>query len=176
MRFVFYDYIFSSPGLLGEFRDLRVREDVALMMLSNTLKELATNYQIFIMSGTQLSGDYDKVLFRGIGYIRGSRAVADKADVGSISTKLTDTEREIAEQIAMEIGTEMPNITMDIYKNRRGKFTICKVFRKFDYGTCHVKDLFITDDRGELIEGYKILKQNGVNHIKVEDYMKGDNE
>ena len=54
--------------------------------------------------------------------------------------------------------------------------TICKVFRKFDYGTCHVKDLFITDDRGELIEGYKILKQNGVNHIKVEDYMKGDNE
>ena len=176
VRFVFYDYIFSSPGLLGEFRDLRVREDVALMMLSNTLKELATNYQIFIMSGTQLSGDYDKVLFRGIGYIRGSRAVADKADVGSISTKLTDTEREIAEQIATEIGTEMPNITMDIYKNRRGKFTICKVFRKFDYGTCHVKDLFITDDRGELIEGYKILKQNGVNHIKVEDYMKGDNE
>ncbi len=24
---VFYDYIFSSPGLLGEFRDLRIRED-----------------------------------------------------------------------------------------------------------------------------------------------------
>ena len=31
---VFYDYIFSSPGLLGEFRDLRIREDRVMLMSS----------------------------------------------------------------------------------------------------------------------------------------------
>ena len=36
---VFYDYIFSSPGLLSEFRDIKVREDVALMLLSTALKD-----------------------------------------------------------------------------------------------------------------------------------------
>lgn len=58
---VFYDYIFTSPSLLGEFRDLRVREDVALNLLSTELKDLATEHNIFIMSGTQLSGDYEDV-------------------------------------------------------------------------------------------------------------------
>ena len=28
IEYVFYDYIFSSPGLLGEYRDLKVREDI----------------------------------------------------------------------------------------------------------------------------------------------------
>ena len=39
----------------------------------------------------------------------------------------------------------MPNIVMDIYKNRRGELNCVKIFRYFDYGTCRCKDLFITD-------------------------------
>ncbi len=31
--YVFYDYIFSSPGLLGEFRDIKVREDRVIVLL-----------------------------------------------------------------------------------------------------------------------------------------------
>ena len=27
IQYIFYDYIFSSPGLLSEFRDVAVRED-----------------------------------------------------------------------------------------------------------------------------------------------------
>ena len=55
-----YDYIFSSPNLLGEFRDLRIREDTALMMLSTALKDLAVEYNLYVESGTQLSGNYDE--------------------------------------------------------------------------------------------------------------------
>ena len=55
VEYIFYDYIFSSPGLLSEFRDVAVREDVALMMLSNTLKEIAASYNIFIQSATHLN-------------------------------------------------------------------------------------------------------------------------
>ena len=50
--YVFYDYIFSSPGLLSEFRDLRVREDVVLGMLSTALKDLAVELDVFMRSAT----------------------------------------------------------------------------------------------------------------------------
>ena len=41
VEYVFYDYIFSSPNLLSEFKDARIREDVSLMMLSTALKDIA---------------------------------------------------------------------------------------------------------------------------------------
>ena len=47
IEYIFYDYIFSSPGLLTEFTGVPLREDVILMLLSNTLKEIAADYNIF---------------------------------------------------------------------------------------------------------------------------------
>ena len=52
---VFYDYIFSSPSLLGEFRDLKIQENVVLNMLSTALKDIASELKIFISSSTQLN-------------------------------------------------------------------------------------------------------------------------
>ena len=59
--YVFYDYIFSSPGLLAEFRDLRIREDVALGMLSTALKDLAVELDVFMRSATQVNGDLHEI-------------------------------------------------------------------------------------------------------------------
>ena len=56
---VFFDYIFSNPALLNEFRDLRIREDVALLMLSTALKDLAVEQDVFMMSATQLNSSQD---------------------------------------------------------------------------------------------------------------------
>ena len=58
---MFYDYIFSSPGLLSEFRDLRIREDVALGMLSTALKDLAVELDVFMRSATQVNGDLQEI-------------------------------------------------------------------------------------------------------------------
>lgn len=50
---------------------VKLREDNVLFMLSNKLKDLCNKYGIFIMSATQLSGDYaqaetpDQNLLRG---------------------------------------------------------------------------------------------------------------
>lgn len=75
---VFYDYIFSSPSLLNEYQALKIREDVALMLLSTSLKDLATELNIFMMSGTQLSNDFEsKRGIRNQTLLRGSKAVAD---------------------------------------------------------------------------------------------------
>jgi replicative DNA helicase len=147
-HYIFYDYIFSSPGLLSEFRDLKVREDVALMMLSNSLKEIAMTYDVFIESATQLNGGWEDSEVRNQNLIRGSKAVADKIDIGMIGTRLLNDSQEynsIKEILDVMPGQKKPNIVIDLYKNRRGKTCNVKIFRWFDYGTCRSQDLFITD-------------------------------
>ena len=60
VEYIFYDYIFTSPSLITEFASADVKEYVALMMLSNTLKEVAMNYKVFIQSATQLNDGWSK--------------------------------------------------------------------------------------------------------------------
>ena len=57
VNYVFYDYIFTSPSLITQFSSNKIREDVALGMMSNQLKEIAATYNVFIMTATQLNGD-----------------------------------------------------------------------------------------------------------------------
>ena len=91
--YVFYDYIFSSPGLLAEFRDLRIREDVALGMLSTALKDLAVELDVFMRSATQVNGDLQEIKgIRDQRCIRGAKAIADKIDCGMVTAKVNPDE------------------------------------------------------------------------------------
>lgn len=174
ISFIFYDYIFSSPALLGEFRDLKIREDVVLMMLSNTLKEVAVEHQVFIMSSTQLNSEWQKTTVRNANLIRGSRAVVDKIDVGSISVKIDAEELSSVQSIIDTMQPKhLPNMVMDIYKNRRGELTEVKVFRYFDYGTCRVHDIFMTDSYYNLKTNYEQLKQKE-STVLIEDFLNGN--
>ena len=75
---IFYDYIFSSPSLLNEFRDLKIREDIVLMMLSTTLKDLAAELNVFIMSATQVNAEIEnKKGIKDQSCLRGSKSIAD---------------------------------------------------------------------------------------------------
>lgn len=164
VEYIFYDYIFSSPGLLSEFRDVAVREDVALMMLSNTLKEIAASYNVFIQSATQLNDGWSKkeIGLRDQNCIRGSKAIADKIDIGLIGVRIQPEEQKQIETIWSEIKAQRPgkykhdpNIVIDIYKNRRGEMNSVKIFRYFDYATLRCEDLFVTD------ASYKSVKEIG---------------
>lgn len=193
--YIFYDYIFSSPGLVNEFAGSDLREDVVLMMLSNSLKEIAMSYNVFIMSATQLNDGWSKkvVGFRDQNCIRGSKAIADKVDIGLIGIKLRPEEKEqiaaIWKEIKIEVSSQNPelpqnvldsgpNQVLDLYKNRRGEMNTVKIFRYFDYGTCRVYDLFCTDSSYEpyKLEGhfnYEVSKTDlltlKAKHIKGEE-------
>lgn len=166
VQYIFYDYIFSSPGLLGEFRDIEVREDVALMMLSNSIKETAVNYDVFIQSATQLNENWAKRPTgpRDQNCLRGSKAIADKIDIGAIGVRIPEEEKKQIEAIWTEYKKTHPNVlhdpnvVIDIYKNRRGELNSVKVFRYFDYATCHCMDLFITDSSYKAIQDIGQLK------------------
>lgn len=154
VEFVFFDYIASSPALTLEFANSRVREDVALIYMANALKEIATTQNVFVMSATQLTGEWMKAETRGTNLIRGSRGLADKIDLGAISLEVNGTEYSKVESIIEEMGFPRPNVVTDIYKNRAGSLKGVKIFRHFDHGTCRLTDLFMTDESHMLKTGY----------------------
>lgn len=142
IEYIFYDYIFTSPSLMAEFPS--VREDVALMMLSNTLKEIAAEYNVFIMTGSQVNGEWAKTTVRNATMLRGAKALADKIDVGVIGVLATPEELDKVQDVIVANHLRTPNVVIDIYKNRRGKMCNIKIFRFFDYGTCRSYDLLAT--------------------------------
>ena len=143
---VFYDYIFSSPGILNEFRDLKIREDVVLNMLSTSIKDLASDLGIFAESATQLNrGDNDsKTGVKNQNNVRGAISIVDKCDVASIFARTIPEEITALEPFINKYG-RTPNQVSDIYKVRRGRFTNVRIWSYFDYGTCRKYDLFITN-------------------------------
>ena len=169
IEYVFYDYIFSSPGLLSEYRDLKIREDVALLMLSNGLKEIATECNIYVRSATQLNAsglenDSKNPKVRNQNMLRGSKAVSDKIDVGYITMPITLEEAAKLEPVCQKFCLPLPTHVSDIYKNRRGRYTAVRVWHNFDLGTCRMQDLFVTDQSFQPI------------NIQIVKYLFGEEE
>lgn len=155
---VMYDYIFSSPSLLAEFRDLKIREDVALFMMSTALKDLAAELNVFVMSGTQLNGEAEeKKGIKNQTVLRGSKAVADKADIGVITCKVTQEEINNLTRSAKFSDNYIPNQVTDVYKVRRGRWVDVRIWSRMDLGTCRKEDLFITDANYRPIENFSII-------------------
>lgn len=155
---VMYDYIFSSPSLLAEFRDLKIREDVALFMMSTALKDLAAELNVFVMSGTQLNGEAEeKKGIKNQTVLRGSKAVADKADIGVITCKVTQEEINNLTRSANFSINYIPNQVTDVYKVRRGRWVDVRIWSRMDLGTCRKEDLFITDANYRPIENFSII-------------------
>ena len=143
---IFYDYIFTSTALNAQFQRTGLREDVVLMMMANGLKQIASDHDVFIYSGTQVNRGWEKSQFRNENSLAGSKAIADKADFGIVAIKLTQEEKEKIEPLLLADGIQKkPNIVLDVYKNRRGRIVNAKIFRYFDYGTCRAEDLIVTD-------------------------------
>lgn len=169
---VFYDYIFSSPSLLNEFRDLRIREDVALGLLSTALKDLAVEMNLFIMSSTQTNAkvEEDNRLMKNENVIRGSRAIIDKCDLACVISRVTKEELEVLEEVIDRVGVA-PNQVTDIYKVRRGRYTNVRIWSHVDLGTCRRTDLFITNDRLDAIEDFEIINFNFERTEKENDIL-----
>lgn len=155
---VFYDYIFSSPSLLNEFSAYRLRQDIVLFMLSTSLKDLATELNVFMSSSTQLSGDYK--IQKGIrdqSFLRDAKSIADKADIGAIMVRVCEEEKNIMEPICVSLGLPVPTHVIDVYKNRRSQYNHVKIWCRLDLGTCREEDILITNGGYEVLTDFKEL-------------------
>lgn len=156
---LFYDYIFSNPALLNEFRDLKIREDVALGMFSSALKDLAVEENIFVFSSTQTNANVDNngVPIKNESMIRGARSIADKSDVACFISR--PTQEEINKLGDMDGTGIIPNQVTDIYKMRRGKYTNIRIWSSVDLGTCRKSDLFVTDGQFNIVQMDNLKQQ-----------------
>lgn len=156
VQYVFQDYIHTSMKILEEITrrsgGVRLREDNILFMLSNKLKDLCNQYGIFIMSATQLNGDYVDAETPDQNLLRGAKAIADKIDYGALLLLSRERDYEALEPILSKSTFEKPIIKMSIYKNRRGRYKGIYLWCKADLGTCRIQPMFATGWDYELIQ------------------------
>lgn len=153
----FYDYIFSSPAMLNEYRDLAIREDVALRLFTTSLKNLAVELDAFILTATQLSGlDEDHGGFKDQRYIQGSRAIYNLVDFACIMSRPAPEELKLVEGVQSRFNFT-PNLIIDVFKNRRGRWTNLRIWSRNDLGTLRRQDLFVTTPDNKPIEDFQIV-------------------
>lgn len=166
---IFYDYIFSSPAMLNEYRDLKLREDVCLRLFTTTLKNLAVELNAFIMSSTQISNDDDdKGGFRDQKNVQGSKAIVNLADFACIMSRPTKTELQELAGFQSQFSF-VPNLVTDIYKNRRGRWNMVRVWSYNDLGCCRREDLFVTTADMKPIKEFQAVEFDSINYGAFED-------
>lgn len=154
--YIFFDYIQMSFTLMNEMtknaQGMRIREDQILYQFVSSLKGLARQLCVFILSATQLSGTYHEG-YKDETILRGAKAMADKIDCGEIIMIPTTGELKAVEDIRpRKINMKVPNRIKHIYKCRGGKYTKIKVFCYLDLGRMILEDLFVTDAENILID------------------------
>ena len=160
VKYVFFDYIHSTASMIGQFSKNNIREDVILMMMANQLKQIAKDYKIFIFSATQVNAlgiADDEMEFKDEKAIRGAKAIADKCDMGYVMTRISDKgwlQLKNGLRAAVRDGTipekyleddMRPTHVLDIYKMRRGRYKMIRIWTNLHLGTGYRKDLFITN-------------------------------
>lgn len=155
VKYIFHDYIHTSLKILEEITrrsgGVKLREDNILFMLSTRLKDICNQYGVFIMSATQLNGDYQDSKTPDQNLLRGAKSIADKIDYGSILLAVKDDDLVALENILSTNVFERPTIKMSIYKNRRGRYKGVILWCKADLGCCRIKPMFCTTYDYEMV-------------------------
>ena len=156
VKYIFHDYIHTSLKILEEITrrsgGVKLREDNILFMLSTRLKDICNQYGVFIMSATQLNGDYQQAETPDQNLLRGAKAIADKIDYGAILLNVKDDDLVKLDKILSTNVFDRPTIKMSIYKNRRGRYKGLYLWCKADLGCCRIKPMFATTYDYELIQ------------------------
>lgn len=159
-EYIFYDYLEIGVGLMNEFRDLSMRNDEVLLMMSTALKDIAVNYDVFVQTATQTNAEWSKTNVRNQNCVAGAKSILNKADAGMVGINLAMHQEEL-ENISTVLEAQgiprdkWPNVVYDIYKNRSGVFTGVKIWRRFDYAKFTTEDVMMTDQYYNLLDPLK---------------------
>lgn len=130
---------------------MKLREDLVLFLLAVKLKEIATTFNVYIITSTQLNMSWKTDDMPDQNLLRSSKAIADKADWASILLNVTQKDLDKLENILADNGTKIPNVKLSVYKNRRGKYTNCYLWMYANKATSRFDGLFLTNWSYELI-------------------------
>ena len=166
VKYVCFDYIMTSLKILEEIASrtggVKLREDNILFMLSRRLKDLANEYGVFILSGTQLNADWRDSETPDQNLLRGAKSIADSIDLGMHILPVVQKDLEGLETVLATNTFDKPNVKISVYKNRRGRYKGVYLWTKADYGTCRFRPMFATTWDYEIItiENLKIITED----------------
>lgn len=145
----FFDYIHTSTKMLTEIGGRsgikNLREDNLLFLLSTKLKDICVQYGVFIMSSTQLNASYLDSETPDQNLLRGSKAIADRLDWGSIMMEVTKEDMEKITPICTKNNIPKPNVKLSIYKCRQGRYRAMYLWMVADKSCCRFNPVFATD-------------------------------
>jgi len=173
------DYILLTGALVMEARDyskgMYTREDQLFLYVSKSFKErLANALNIYVSSSTQLNRSKDdKKAEKNEGMIRGSFALCDKVDVGTIIMPIENYEIELVKEIIKKGWNKIkPTHVEHIFKNRGGKLKMVRIFRHLNLGNMEMQDLFVTNWDYELIDVDMMIAEPYENDQQEEDNIR----
>ena len=156
VKYVMFDYIMTSLKILEEISTraggIKLREDNILFMLSRRLKDIANEHGVFILSGTQLNGDWKEAESPDQNLLRGAKSIADSIDLGMHILPVTKKDLEGLESILATNTFDKPDVKISVYKNRRGRYKGVYLWTKGEYGTCRFKPMFATTWAYEIVK------------------------
>lgn len=155
VKYVFFDYIHTSLKILEEIttkaNGVRLREDIVLLMMATRLKDICNEYGIFLMSATQLNSEWETKEVANQNLLRGSKAIADKIDLGMIMLPVMEDDIAKLRNILDNNGLVEPNLKISVYKNRRGEYKDIIIWCTANLGICRITPLFVTDNYYRII-------------------------
>jgi len=184
-----FDYLQNSLRLSNEINSkssMRMQEWQILLIFSARMKALAERLNIAIISGTQLSAEVVEARYKDHTLLQGSKAVANKIDVGLILTRPNKAEQKKIEQLTKTIiGCPEINLLQWCYKIRQGKLSRIIILSNIDLGTMQIRDVLVTDfdfsqsipidvTRSETVEA--AVKANSIGINTVDDQNPQTNE
>ena len=156
VEYFFFDYISTSLRLMSEINGksrMGLKEHQLLLVFATELKTIAQQLDVFIFTASQLNGEAQIATYKDQNLLAGSKALANKLDVGIISMRPSRSEQEKLETILQrKFNIPMPDIGHWVYKVRRGKLTHIIIWSKTNLGTMDEEALFVTDFDFNLID------------------------
>lgn len=156
VKYIAYDYIHSSLKILSEISGQSgvkgLREDNILFMLSAKLKDIALQYDVFIITSTQLNGEAKNAESYDQNLLRGAKAIADRVDIGTILLPVSNKDLDSLSDIISRGGFPEPNIKMAVYKNRSNEYKSIILWGVKDLGVCRVNYYFCTTESYEFVD------------------------
>ena len=129
--------------------------------MSIRLKDICNKYEVYLMSATQLNGEWKEAWNRGAiidsTYIRGGKSIIDKADGAMIILPISKMEKKDIESILSQGFYKEPNYVTHIFKNRGNRIDKAKIFSYVNMGNMRVEDQFITNTDNELMTVKKLV-------------------
>lgn len=147
--YVCYDYIVESSSVssdLAKKNGVATRSDQVLSGIASKLKDLAVEYNVAMLTFTQVNGNASTQEILDSGVAAGSRAIQNKADVAGVILPLRKQEQEIADMVCSNNpGVVKPTRCLHLYKMRfSSEEQGIKIYFNLDLNTGRTEDCFVT--------------------------------